>query len=490
MAEVNEAKTSIWAKILAILKKIFGITSYPAEATANDQNITEWWDIYKCSPAWLVEEYVTTDGVKRKRDRLQLRMGKVACSEMAGLVLAEPPEVKTSPLVESVIKKELLWTNLRQSLEVQGALGAQVPKICIGKDDQDKTTISIDFVKASNFIPISWNNAEVTEGSFLDRRTIKGEQYTRIETHKLGKNEKGEPVYVITNEVVNESKQEKAPLELFGEGIKESETVAIDMPLFAYIRNPEANNIEPEAPTGISLFANATDTIKAIDIAFDQFYSDIELGGRRVALPGAVFRSYLEVNETSGTSKRVSYFDKSDRVFLRLEGDDTEKFKPIDLTSDIRSDQFKGAIQTLLNLFAMQIGFDAGYFSFDGVSVKTATEIISENSHTYKTMAAYRDNLGRGLLHLFAVINKLGKIYSIEGAADTETTITWDDSVIEDRNSRAKYYVDLFNSKLIDRVSALMRIHGLDETKAKEMAAKINTETATVTRDSLFGAGA
>lgn len=485
--EINDSRVTIWAKIVAIFKKIFGAHSLPPEVTNSSDLVSEWWEIYRRRPSWLTMEYVTTDGKRRKRSRLQLGMAKVACAEMAGLVLSEEPSVVAGKLVDSVIEAEKLWDNLRRSTEYQGALGAQVLKVGIGKDAARKASISLDFVKSSSFVPLTWDNASITEGAFLDRRMIKGKAYVRVETHKLARGADGalSGGYEITNKVYEEESQREAPLDLFGD-MKESETVDVDLPLFAYVKNPEANNIEPESPAGISIYANAVDTIRALDMAFDQFYSDIELGGRRIALPGSVFRKALEVDPAAGTSKMVSYFDPTDRTFIRLEGESEDKFKPQDLTFDIRAEQFKSAIQTLLDIFAFQVGFDAGYFSFDGTSVKTATEVISENSHTYKTMQGFRENLDKGLKHIFRVINELGKTYGVEGAEDIEPVISWDDSVIEDRNSRAKYYSDLYMNNLIDHESALKKIHGLDDKAAAEMADKIIKTKQKVTNASIF----
>lgn len=492
MSEVNKTKASLWTRILAFLKKIFGLTSLPVEVTSVDNHLTEWWAIYRHEPSWIKMEFVTTDGKKRSRSRLQLGMGKIACAEMAGLVLSEEPDVNAGGLVKSVIEKELLWDNLRRSTEYMGALGAQILKVGIGTNEEGKPDITLDFIKAANFIPLSWDNSGVFEGSFLDRRMIGGKPYVRIETHKKARGEDGKIAngYEVTNKVYCEETEKEAPLDLFGDGVKEKESIAIDIPLFAYVRNPEANNVDPEAPTGISLFANAVDTIKAIDVAFDQFYSDIELGGRRIALPGSVFRRYQEYDAEAGINRSVSYFDPADRVFMRLEGDDAEKFEPKDLTYDIRAEQFKQAIQILLDLFAFQIGFDAGYFAFDGTSVKTATEVISENSHTYKTLQGFRANLDKGLKHIFSVINALGKTYGIEGAEEKEPSIEWDDSVIEDRNSRSTYYSSLYSSGLIDLESALSKVHRLPEKDAKAMAEKILNEKKEVTAGAIFGVGA
>lgn len=479
----------LWAAIMAVFKKLFGGgASLPIEVTDAREAVQEWWDIYRCKAPWVPQYYVTADGRKRKRNRRVLNMAKVSCSDLAGLVFAETPDVDAGDLVKSVLDKERFWANLMKSTELQGALGGQVVKILLATNGE----MSFDFVPACNFIPLQWDNAEVYEAAFVDRRVVGNKKYVRLETHqrteKPGVDGQGNPTgvpskgYTITNKVFDEDTQQEVPISLFPEEVSPEVFIPVDVPLFAYIANPEANNGNPESPLGVSLYANAIPTLEAIDVAFDQFFSELELGGRRIALPGAVFRKALD---EEGVMR--SYFDKADRVFLRLEGDDAEKFKPQDMTSDIRSQAFHDSIQTLLDLYAMQIGFDAGYYKFDGATVMTATEVISDNSHTFKTVQLYRNEIDHGLKQLFKAINAIGLYFGFDGATDADPSITWDDSVIEDRNSKATYYTGLYNSHLIDRVTALMKIHGLEEPQAQAMAEKIKAETQIVPAGGLFG---
>ncbi|HOO02415.1 MAG TPA: phage portal protein [Rectinema sp.] len=479
-------KESIFDKIIKILAKLFGIKSIPPEITSGDADMLAWWDIYRNRPNWLSQDYVSTDGIKRRRDRMNLGVAKMICSEIAGLVLAEEPEVIASELVKKVIDNESLWDNLRRSIEYQAALGAQVIKVGVS-NQSGAPRVWLDFVKALNFIPLSWDNTQITEGVFLDKRLIAAKPYIRIETHKRDVVD-GVQGYSITNKLYNEETQLEASLDILDEKIEPQIFLPISRPIFAYIKNPEANNINPESPTGISVFANGVSVLRALDVAFDQFYSDVELGGRRVALPGSVFRKYTEVDE-DGNARRVSFFDPSDRLFIRLQGDDADAFTPQDLTFDIRADQFKATIQTMLDLLSMIIGFDAGYFTFDGTSVATATEVVSRNSHTYKTMVAFRENLDNGLRYIFSIIDELGRMYSVAGAGDGNASLAWDDSVIEDRNTRANYYVNLYQNQLIDLVTALEKIHGYDEKTAQEMAARIKADKPTIDTERLFGAG-
>lgn len=474
---------SLWSKVLAFLAKMVGIATLPPvppEVNGADQSILEWWAIYRSRAPWLNYEYVTADTKKRRRRRFTLNLAKTICAEMAGLVLAENPEVDAGKLVEDLIEREKLWDTLRKTTEFQGALGGQVIKVCLGTDRTGKPEISLDFVKAQNFIPLAWDNTEVYEASFLDRRVIKKTTLVRIETHRRNPEAPG---YIITQKVFNEETGIEVPLSQFDESLEEQTTLpGIEKALFAYIRNPEANNIEPESPLGISLFANALDTLQALDLAFDGMKTEILMGRQRVALPGVVMRPYLDPSD----GERKLGFDPTDEAYIRLEGDDTDKFKPSDLSGQLRMEQYKLGIQTLLDLLSVQTGFSAGYFSFDGQSVKTATEVVSDNSKTFKTMQAFRENLDSGLKHIFMVVNELGRIYSIVGADTRDPQITWDDSVIEDRNSRTQYWTDLHQNKLVDRVTALQKIHGIDEEAAAEMADKIAKENQSIVMDSIF----
>jgi len=481
---------NIWSKVIAFLAKIVGIKTIPKEVANSDTLVANWWDIYSSHASWLPFSYVTSDGCHRKHTRRTLNPAKMICSEIAGLVLAEPPGVKAGALVDGVIRDEALFQNLRRYLEYQVALGGQAIKarpvgatVTVNEDGTETRTpstgIALDFVTALNIIPLSSDNKSVKEASFIDRRVDGTKSFVRVETYK-----KEGAGYRVTSRAFDETTQLEVPLGILWPEVNPDVFIEIDEPPFVYMANPEANNIDPESPMGISAFHNAEDALKGIDIAFDEFVWEVESGARRIAIPGSCMRTYLDLD----TGKNKQGFNPGDRVFMRLEGDDAEKFKPTDLTTDIRTQQFIDAINFKLKLAATICGFDAGYFSFDGASMKTATEIISENSHTYKTREAYRDVLNDGLVRLFRVINKLGKIYSIPGAVTDEPQIIWDDGIIEDRNSRAVYHETLYAQGLEDRVSAIKAIHGLDDKAAAEMAAKIKSDKAVVTDP--FGMGA
>ena len=80
-----------------------------------------------------------------------------------------------------------------------------------------------------------------------------------------------------------------------------------------------------------------------------------------------------------------------------------------DLTTPIRSNDYITAISEGLKLFEMQIGVSAGLFSFDGKSMKTATEVVSENSDTYQMRNSIATLVEQSIKELCVSICELGK---------------------------------------------------------------------------------
>ena len=61
-------------------------------------------------------------------------------------------------------------------------------------------------------------------------------------------------------------------------------------PLFVYITTALANNFNPDSPIGISQYANAIDTLKSLNTAFDALNSEIKLGKKRIIVPATSMR--------------------------------------------------------------------------------------------------------------------------------------------------------------------------------------------------------
>ena len=436
-----------------------------ADVINAESRIDTWRKVYRGTPEWLDYWYPTLKGKMQKRVRKTMKPAKILCSEIAGLIWAERPKLTTDERVQKVLDDCLFFDNAQRESELMLALGATIPK-AYRKDGK----IGIDWVQADRFIPVTWDDSVITEADIIDRRVINKKQYVRIERHR--KNGEG---YTITSDCFEEvgSLLVPAPLAVFG--LEDAEQTS-PVKLFHYIGNPEANNLDTDSPLSISCFANALDTIESLDIAFDALQSEIVLGKKRIIVPAGAVRYVMNAE----TGKAERYFDPSDEVFQAFSTDDKDNLKITDNTVEMRIEEIRRAIQTLLDILAIQTGLNPGSISFDGAGMKTATEVISENSKTFKTKKGYENAIGTGIIGLCKTIRGLLEI------GDGDDSIEWDDSVIEDRASKTNYVHGRLTGGTVSRWRAIMILDGVDEAEAKKRAAEIEQELAVSGMGGLF----
>jgi A118 family predicted phage portal protein len=450
-------------------------------------HIDMWHALYKgYYPGWHDIEYFTLQGKKTHRMN-SMRMPKVVAQEMASLVFNEKCVINISDeqLSENVIdafKRNRFYKQFQRYLEYMFAMGGMSIKVY-----GDEKGIRLSYVTANCFIPVSQTADEVTEGVFVNE-TRKGDKYfTLLEWHTWDG-----PTYVVRNELYQSSTKAelgvKVPLStLYPELEEETRIKGLSRPLFVYFKPNIANNIDTQSPLGISLYANALDTLKELDTAFDSFEREFRLGKKRIIVPATAVKTVVDPE----TGQMVRYFDANDEAYQAI-NTNLDDDKIVDISVELRVQEHIDAINALLNILAMQIGFSAGTFTFDGQGVKTATEVVSENSKTFRTKNSHEVIIEEGLKELITTICEVAELYGFFDAPDDyEVAIDFDDSVAQDRDANANYYSKLVNSGLMPKVRAIMRIHDLPEEEARKWLQEINEENATATaaQVDMFGIG-
>lgn len=440
------------------------------------QKIDIWKALYKgFYSKWHDISYKTIDGLKtRKMDTLG--MAKVAASEMASLVYNEKCEISISDntvaeLIEDVFKYNKFDKKFQDYLEYQFAMGGMVIKPYV-KDDK----IMLSYVTADCFIPLSWENESITEGVFVNEFMKKDKKYTHLEWHLRTHNKEKGWGYTVKNEVYESTSGNDlgtpVSLEQFFPGLeKEVGIHPLEKPIFVYFKPNTANNIDTQSPLGISIYSNALDTMKAIDTAFDSFHREFRLGKKRIIVPAHMVKTVIDTE--TGTPRR--YFDASDETYEALSAD--EEFDMKEISVELRVEEHIAAINALLNLFAMQTGFSAGTFTFDGESMKTATEVISEQSKTFKSKQSHEIIIEAGLCELIDSIVAIAELYEIFTVPDEyEVSIAFDDSIAEDKGSEINQQTQLVASGLQSKKRAIMKVQGVTEEEALEILTEIIQE--------------
>ena len=447
------------------------------------KHIDKWKALYAGFYAdWHDIRYRTIKG-PRKRVMATLNMPKVVSQEMASLIFNERCEINISDdglseFIHNVLNDNGFVRNFQEHLEFTFAMGGGVLKPYIENDE-----IKLSYVTADCFIPLAWNNKRVTEAVFPNEFRKGDKKYTHLEWHVWEGSE-----YVIKNEVYQADGSDtlgiKVPLDSFFPGLSpETRIKNFKVSGFVYIKPNTANNISPKSPLGISIFANALDTMKSLDTAFDSYQREFLLGRKRIIVPAAALKTVVDP-ETGAVHR---YFDSDDEVYQAFNfGTDAEAQQFQDVSAELRVDEHINAINSLLNILAMQIGFSAGTFTFDGQGVKTATEVISENSKTFKTKQSHENIIEAGLQELVQVILQYAELYELyNGPEKFDVTVYFDDSIAEDQSAEISKQIQLVSNKMNSRKRAIMKIHGLSDKEAEDLMAEIAEENKTANAEAI-----
>lgn len=499
-------------------KSIFELGGVPAFQQFYNVGIFPWKWVYRgFYDAWHLIKAPTIDNPFATRRMYYLNLSKALCAELAGMVWTDQTAVSITtkghsttannpdPLhkfVERVLNQNNFGVKMLEAIEQAAALGGEAVKVwhevrrdSEGNEIPNSARIKIGWCMADQFIPTAWDNAEVTEGVFISRVAKGGYYYTKLEWHKWDS-----LTYVISNELYRSDMYRNGttePQDILGIRVpladlyplleEETRITNVEASLFSYFRTPVANNIDDNSPLGISMYANAMETLHAIDICFDSFVREFRLGKKRIIVPARLIKTV--VDPSNGMMRR--YFDATDETYEALNTDTTDDLKIQDNSVELRVDEHVEAINAFLNIFCLQVGLSAGTFSFDAKGgLKTATEVVSENSKTYKTVRNFQNMIRPAIIRLIDNIISVAALYDMQTEDGQsvatlrnrgyEVNISMDDGITQDRQTNINEGITLVGAGLMSKQTFLTNPkygQGLTEEAARQELERIASES-------------
>lgn len=405
--------------------------------------------------------------------RYSLGMAKKVCEDMADLLLNERVAITIADQATDTFVKGVLEANTWEELgneyqEWKAALGTVAYVVYVkdatvdGGGNMAGGSVGINYVEAANIYPTSWQNKAVTECIFTFPKTYKRKKYIHFQYHKLeGVPGEGRKQYVVENSVVEDTAgagRGLTPEQWEGipafRGLAERVETGSDKPLFIIDRLNKVNNADEDTtnPMGVSLFAGGIDAVRKIDLEYDSYANEFSLGRKRLF----VAPEFLSTEDGSPV------FDPNDSVFYELPEDyfkNSESKEAIrEVNMELRVEEHSKAINDDLNWLSFKCGFGTDRYKFEGGQVKTATEVISENSDMYRTLQKHELVLGRVLVQMVRAIIRAGISTGVPGLKEnTAVTVAFDDSIIQDKQTE----------RAEDRQDVAMGAMSLAEYRAK-----------------------
>lgn len=417
------------------------------------------------------------DGTTCDMERRTMNMPKKVCEDFSNLLWSEKVEIKldgeknTKKLWQVLDSKENNFrVNFPAFLEKEYALGTMVT---VEYKKNDKTII--DYIDGDVVLPYKYTNSYIN-GIITVSRSVEGDgnkkkYYTLLTYHEFdnGKYLKTNELYVSKDE--NTLGKQISFLERYP-GVDEDEIIETECPRFQVWKLPIANNFDTGSPMGISVLANQIDKFKSIDTKYDSFDHEFSSGKRRILINRNAVKKKATGADDNGNIIYASYFDATDDVYVAIEGMDNEPIK--DINFDLRTQQHIEAINAELNYLSAGVKLGNNFYSFDGTGVKTATEVVSENSDTYRTKVQHQIPLYDCLYDLIACICEM------EGIKYKEISITFDDSIVQDEEALINRGINLVNAGLISKEKFMKKYLHYEDTEIQEELAKILEDTKIV----------
>lgn len=454
--------------IVSDVQRAFPEMTVPNISGYYSECIEKWKNIFENNPPW---KSTKKSGLHSKGDRKlnMLSTAKVLCDCFSELTFSEQVNIVIDDkdyqnYIDECLDSCGFWRHMPGFISQMYALGGGSIKIYISNG-----TPAADFIHADKFLPCGWNGKSITDGIFSSQIYHSGSYYSFFERYSGGTMD-----YRLFKSSQSYAAGERVPLSELFSGLPETTAYAgSEIPMFSYFKPSVSNNYEYDVPLGMSIYANALDTLKALDIAFDSFSREFILGKKRIIVPAQCIQTV--VNHETGQMER--YFDADDEAFMALKTQDSENLKITDNTVTLRVDEHVSAINALLNILCFQVGLSAGTLSFDAVQgMKTATEVISQDSKTARTIKNNKNLIAESIeaaVHaLIAAGVYLGKIrkkkYSI--------TVSWNDNIIIDDNTLIDNNIKLVQAGLKSKLRAVMDVQKCDEKTALEELERISKE--------------
>lgn len=465
----------------AIVQKLteLGYTTIPE---AFYSKVAEWKSWYQGNVKGFHSYRVRNGESVVKCKRYSLGMGKKLCEDWANLLMNEKVQItlegqREQEFVDRILTENNFTVRANEMQEMKSALGtvAYIPRV-IGQEVSESgeivpgnaSGIAIDYVTIENIYPLAWSNGYISECAFSSVVTRGGKDYAYLQIHKKG----ADGLYIIENRIYrydNELLSDEQLTNVAGfERIPPVVHTGSDRRQFVIDRPNIANNYNYLLPTGISVYANAIDVMQGVDIAYDSYVNEFVLGKKRIMVKPSASK-YLDGEPV---------FDPSDVVFYVLPEDvsDSAVITPIDMA--LRTAEHNTGIQDQLNILSSKCGFGETYYRFDGGSIATATQVISENSTLFRTIKKHEIILEQVLDELCRVILRLGNAAMGLGLDENvEISIDFDDSIIEDDTTNFSRDMQMLSAGIMNDWEFRAKWMNEDEETAKAALPKAEDMT-------------
>ena len=381
-----------------------------------------------------------------KRELYRLNMAKKICEDWSALLLGEKTVISAS---DNATSEWLFGTDGGGGVVGECGILRQLGRICervfalgtgaaiLRLDGVEvsegrlcaapRASMHVDFVDAAHIVPISTDCHGTYEAAFISESNRRGRELYYIELHRLA-----EDGYVITNEwlELNDGKLRECEPEM---PVAHEIRTGSRTPLFALLTPNIENHINDCCGLGVSVYSQAIDCLKGVDLAFNNFCRDLKLGGKKVFMNRS-----LVMRDENGSIYTPD--DVAQQLFVTIGDSDLSSETMIcEHNPELRTEENSNAVQHQLDYLSFRCGLGTRHYLFSGVQGKaqlTATQYTGERQDLIQNTSKHRVNVEEFLRRILRAMLWAGHDIMMLGVdPETEMTVRFDDSYFIDSES-------------------------------------------------------
>lgn len=394
------------------------------------------YSIIEVCNAWyknkLIDEFhkrTTVQGEEYEIERMNF--AKRGCADDANLcevISINVGDVKKedgqSQKVNDMLQKNRFGVMYRKQLErmsATGTVGAYIRLDNATYLDNGKVTggdVRISYCYAESIAPLSVINDEVIECAFFGTDSTKeGKRSVLV-------------VFTLENDLYKATTYE---FDEDGEEVGEGYWIQLgDVKPFEIMRVAEVNNLDNMEGFGLPKLYNAIPTLKKLDLCNMILNGDLEKGEKLLLTNEAI----VEIDSNTGKPKKKSKLMK--RIFVFL-GERLPEMKSViqEYNPTIRIDEIIKTYELCLSLFSMMFGFGSKKYTFENGQIQTATQYLGERQDSMQDLNKQRQEAIDYISHIVkAMMWFENQFNAATYDLDAEICIDFDDSYIEDKNTK------------------------------------------------------
>lgn len=447
-------------------KRIFDVDILLSDTM--DMAIRTWNQIYAGHPNWVDKDnHVKTINFAKS---VSSETARLACLDLSIKVSGSARAVYLQSVIDNMFGK------IREYVE-RGCVNGTI----ILKPNGD----GIDCFDPQRFLPTEVDgNGNIRAGIFFDFYEQSKKYYKRLEYHRFA----DDGVYLISNRCfISESSTSlgtetditKTPWkELMSDvGIEN-----IEKPLFAVFKTPMANNIDIVSPLGMSIFAEALEELKDLDVAYSRNAKEIYDSKRTVLADERLFEGKAIM--VDGEIVRVK--PKMPDYIRNVLSEGQENFYQ-EINPNLNTDTRVKGINNILSILAYKCGYSNGYFSFDSMTgIQTATGVEASQQRTIQFIKDVRDKLEMTMDDLIYAIDKYADLYDLSPVGVYEVEYGFGDICYNYEEDKKTWWGYVQAGK-VPAWMYFVKFENMSEDEAKAMQAEIEAAEAEKQQGGLFG---